>query len=163
MGRKRRIEQDELVALATERLSDGTFRTHKMMAEKLDVTTSAVTKALKKVPPALLDSRDVMEFRRNRADAFAELQRQILMYISPDKLKKASLSQLGTLLGIMYDKEALEQGRATSHVAVVSQQKMDPATVKLLKDAIKANAQAKLASVQRPESQNSGDSESDDE
>lgn len=146
MGRKRKVDLTELADLATTEKDDGTYPTHAEMAKHFNVTRAAVTRAIKKVPPALLDARDITKFREKRADAFAEIQRMILMHITPDKLSKASLQQLGTLLGIMYDKEALEQGRATSHVAVVNQNisKIDPETIKQLKDVIASETRAKL-------------------
>jgi hypothetical protein len=68
----------------------------------------------------------------------------ILQYITPQKLKKASINQLGTLFGIMYDKEQLERGRATSHTMTVNVQAIDPKIMHKIQEAIALSTQQKL-------------------
>jgi len=141
---KRKIDESELIRLAQERKADGRQLTHAEIAEELNVSRPAVTKALAKIPPSVLGSRDVQEFRANRPQIFAEVQRAIIRHITPEKLKKASLNQLGTLFGIFYDKERLEMGQATAHIEALNVHMIDPKALKAIKDAIKISTTKKL-------------------
>lgn len=96
-------------------------------AEELGVSRAAIIKRRKQLPSGCL-SKDLTQFRQKRADIFAEIQKMILMYITPDKLAKSSLQQLGTLFGIMYDKERLEQNLATEHIAHAHYEVLDDQT-----------------------------------
>ena len=73
------------------------------VAEALGVSRAAVIKRKKKIPEGII-TPDVETFRQERANIFASIQQALLRYITPDKLKGASLAQIGTLFGIMYDK-----------------------------------------------------------
>jgi len=146
MAGKRKIEMKELIDLAQVRDELGKPLTHEAIAKSLGVSRGAVTKALKKVPPSVLAARNVETFRNARADIFAEAQRLALTYLmDPTKLKAASPQQLMTVIGILYDKERLEQGKATEHVAVAQVSKLDPDSLKAIKDAIRRSTQQKIA------------------
>jgi hypothetical protein len=86
------------------------------VAEALGVSRAAVIKRKKKIPEGII-TPDVETFRQERANIFASIQQALLRYITPDKLKHASLQQIGTLFGIMYDKERLEKNQATDFIA----------------------------------------------
>lgn len=145
MGRKRKIDTKELVDLAQSTQDNGKPLTHEQMADALGVTRGAVTKALKKIPPSILATRNVETFRNARADIFAEAQRLALIYLmDPLKLKSASPQQLMTVIGILYDKERLEQGKATEHIAVAQVNKLDPESIKAIKEAIQKSTEQKL-------------------
>ena len=94
-------------------------------AKDLGVSRQAITKRRANLPKGL-ETADVTDFRKNRATTFASLQQILLQYITPEKLKKASIQQLGTLFGIMYDKERLERNLATEHIAHAHFQKLPP-------------------------------------
>jgi len=143
----RKIDEQELIALATARKGDGSPFTHTEIAQQMGVSRPAVTKALAKLPPSLLASNDVKTYRRHRADIFADFQRLILTYITPDKLKGASINQLGTLFGIVYDKEKLERGQATQHVAVMHKSMLDEASLKKVKEVIQEITQAQITAA----------------
>jgi hypothetical protein len=167
--RSERLDMDRLVELARETNDDGTFYSHQEIADKMACSRVAVTRALQRIPPWVLKDRDVSTFKRDRADLFAMAQQLILQHITADKLKAASLQQLGTLFGIMYDKERLERGQATQHVAEISELKLDKDTMDLLKQAIQSRTKAILGKVNKQnqhyqipaETSPSGDSEED--
>lgn len=162
--KRRKIDQQELIALATARKGDGSPFTQEEIARHLGVTRPAVTKALKQIPPSVLNSHDVNTFRNNRADIFAEFQRLILTYITPEKLKGSSINQLGTLFGIVYDKERLEKGQATSHIAQVNMSMIDDKSMRKIREVIAEMTNAQLAKAKQESlamSKSSGDSEDD--
>jgi hypothetical protein len=104
-------------------------------AEALGVTRAAVTKRKNLLPEgALIHSVD--DYRKKRADTFADFQRIILQYVTHDKMKKASLNQLGTLFGIFYDKERLEKNLATEHIAHAIQKNLSPDDMKAVKELV---------------------------
>jgi hypothetical protein len=105
-------------------------------AKELGVTRAAVHNRIDTLPQGVL-TRDLSEFRRNRADTFADIQKIILQYITPEKLKQASLQQLGTLFGIMYDKERLEQNLSTENIAHKHAQNLSDADRDALKKLVK--------------------------
>lgn len=141
-------DQDALIDLATTRdPATGNFRTHEEIADILGKSRSTITKALaqiKKTNPSLLEARDVESYRKHRADAFAEIQRTILRYITPSKLQKASINQLGTLFGIFYDKEQLERGRPTSMTVQQIESNLSPKMMQKIQEAIAYNTQLQL-------------------
>ena len=143
--KRRKIDQQELIALATARKGDGSPFTHAEMARHLGVTRPAITKALKQIPPSILHSHDVHTFRQNRADIFAEMQRLILTYMTPEKMKGASLNQLGTMFGIIYDKERLEKGQATQHVAQINKSMIDDKSMAKIREVIQEMTQAQIS------------------
>lgn len=137
MGRRKTYDEHELIELASMKKPNGKPLTQAEIAGILNLSVPAVNMALKKLPQSVLNARDVESYRKNRADIFADAQRLILQYITPDKLKKASINQLGTLFGILYDKEQLEKGRSTSNVAVLNKSMIDEASMAKIKDVIK--------------------------
>ena len=56
-------------------------------------------------------------FKSNRADVLAYYQSEILKYLTPDKLEKASAYQLTGMFSIMYDKERLELDKSTHNIS----------------------------------------------
>lgn len=141
---KKLINQEELIFLATTPNSDGKYPTHQELADAMNVSRPAITRALQRVPSTLLEVRSVDQFIAKRAQMFAEIQQQIVRYITPEKLKNASLNQLGTLFGIFYDKERLETNQTTANIAAVNVHAMDDDTKKFIAQAIQASTQKKL-------------------
>ena len=115
-------------------------------AQELGVTRAAVIKRKKVLPVGVL-APTIASFRTQRADTFARLQQILLQYITPAKLKNASLQQIGTLFGIMYDKERLERGQATEHIAHKHYESLDEIQLKALKDFSKAMVEQKLKEI----------------
>jgi len=85
-------------------------------AKDLEVSRSALVKRKAALPEGALIT-DIGDFRVKRADVFADLQRQVLASITPDKLAKCSAQQLATIAAILYDKERLEHNLSTENVA----------------------------------------------
>ena len=115
-------------------------------AQELGVTRAAVIKRKKTLPEGVI-APTISEFRTQRADTFARLQQILLQHITPAKLKGASLAQIGTLFGIMYDKERLERGQATEHIAHAHYEKLDETQLKALKEFSKTMVQDKLKAI----------------
>lgn len=136
------LDLDRLKDLANTTNDDGSSLSHQEIADRMGCSRPAVTRALQRIPQWQLQERDIEQFKLDRADIFAQAQQMILQYITVDKLKVASLQQLGTLFGIMYDKERLERGQATQHIAEVSQLKLDKETLKLINMAIESRTKS---------------------
>jgi hypothetical protein len=116
-------------------------------AQELGVTRAAVRKRRALLPAALFASK-VEEFRQNRADAFAEIQRVAMTYLMDHKkLMKASPQQLATLMAIAYDKERLEQNLSTENIAHDHYKRLDPEDREMLKELIKSRTQKKLEAI----------------
>ena len=114
-------------------------------ARELGVTVQSVRKRKNGLPVGVMGS--TKNYREVRAEVFADLQKMLLRYITPDKLKKASLAQIGTLFGIFYDKERLERGQATEHIAHAHYQALDDDSKKMLKDTIQQLTEKKLNAI----------------
>jgi hypothetical protein len=116
-------------------------------AKDLGVTRQAVIKRKKLLPDGVI-APTIKEFRESRADTFARLQQILLQYITPEKLKGASLQQIGTLFGIMYDKERLEKNLATEHIAHAHYQMLDDSQMAKVKQLAKDLTQKKLTEIE---------------
>jgi hypothetical protein len=116
-------------------------------ARELGVTPAAITKRRKLLPDGVL-SKNLKDYRQRRADIFAGFQRALIAGITPDKINKASLQQIGTLFGIFYDKERLEQNLATEHIAHAMQKKLDPKDLESLKRYIDESTARKVNAVE---------------
>lgn len=55
-------------------------------------------------------------YKKNRAEVFAATQSRILNNLTDDDIKKGSMLQKATAVGILYDKERLERGQSTENV-----------------------------------------------
>lgn len=60
------------------------------------------------------------EWKRSRADILALKQREILQYMTPNKLKDAQLGSLSLAFCQLYDKERIETGKSTQNVAYLN-------------------------------------------
>jgi len=117
-----------------------------LAAEDLGVSRAAVVKRKKTLPAGVI-APTVEEFRSKRADAFAALQQILLAHITPQKLKKSSIAQIGTLFGIMYDKERLEKNLATEHIAHEHYQMLDTEQLREIKDMASRLTEKKLKAI----------------
>ena len=145
MAGRRKIDIQELIALANQRRPDGKPWTQTEMAEKLGVTRVAVARQLAKLSPSLISSRDVSQYREERADIIAELQQTLIRHITPDKLNRASLSQILMAFGILYDKERLERDQSTQNTAVqIKTSDLDAEDKEKFRELIKEMTQKRL-------------------
>jgi len=143
------INKQELMNLAVSRNPvTGHKLTHREIAEKLGKTRGAVTKALAKIPKSMLVRHSIDDYRKQRADIFADIQKMILTYITPAKLKGSSLQQLGNLFKVFYEKEKLELGQATEHVAVIHQNSLDKKTMASIQEAIESATKKQMLEAQ---------------
>ena len=116
------------------------------VAEELGVSRAAVIKRKKKIPEGII-TPDIETFRQERANIFASIQQTLLRYITPTKLKAASLQQIGTLFGIMYDKERLEKNQATDFIAHAHFQMLAPDQMASIRNLAKELTERKLKQV----------------
>lgn len=131
MAAKRKFSDAEMIAMLN--LNDGNVS---KTAEELGVSRSAIVQRKEALPEGAL-IQDIAEFKAKRADLFADLQLKAMAQITADKLSKASIQQLSTFIGTMYDKERLENNQSTENVAHKVQQglsKEDRAYFKELMD-----------------------------
>ena len=131
MAAKRKFSDAEMIAMLN--LNDGNIS---KTAEELGVSRSAIVQRKEALPEGAL-IQDIAEFKAKRADLFADLQLKAMGQITADKLSKASIQQLSTFIGTMYDKERLENNQSTENVAHKVQQglsKEDRAYFKELMD-----------------------------
>lgn len=134
-----RVDKEKLMTLvATVDPKTGHPYTHQYIADLMGVSRGAISLALKSIPKSMIHKHSVDNFRKQRADVFAELQKLIITYITPAKLKSASIHQLGNLFKVFYEKEKLELGQATEHVAVIHQNSLDKKTLKSIEAAIES-------------------------
>jgi hypothetical protein len=138
---KKRFEDTELIA-ALMQYEGNVSRA----ARHLGVTPAAVIKRKKTLPEGVV-APTIKDFREQRADTFARLQQILLQYITPAKLKNASLAQIGTLFGIMYDKERLEKNLATEHIAHAHYQMLDASQMKDVKALAEKLTNQKLKAI----------------
>lgn len=143
-AKRHKIDEGELIRLANVVKEDGGVLTHGEIADEMGVSRVGITRALQRIPPEILSGRTVEEYRQNRAKMFAGMQRMIIQNITPEKLKTASLAQLGTLFGIFYDKERLEKGQSTENTAIAMKMDLDSETKGKIQDAIAALTKRKL-------------------
>jgi ParB-like chromosome segregation protein Spo0J len=80
----------------------------------LNCSKDTIANAIKDLPPQEI----IRSYKDQRADSLAGLQVKLLNAIDDDKLKKASAFQLVGSAALLYDKERLERGQATSISAV---------------------------------------------
>lgn len=78
---------------------------------------STVWRALKRYG---IDKQRTERFKADRSDILAGTQEKLIDIINndPEKIKKASLRDIGIVYGILDDKERLSRGQATSNVAI---------------------------------------------
>lgn len=151
---KRRYDLNDLIDLVHQRKPNGKPYTQTEIAEKLGVTRVAIAKQLAKLSPSLLSKRDVTQYRRDRADILAELQQTLIRHITPDKLRKASLSQIVTCMAILYDKERLERAESTENVAVhVKVDSLDEGVKNKMRELIREMTVKRLEESQQTESE----------
>lgn len=76
-------------------------------------SNSSVYRALKRYG---IKTGRVKDYKDNRSQILAGYQERILRSIDQESLEKASLKDKVLSMSILYDKEALEEGRATQNV-----------------------------------------------
>lgn len=115
-----------------------------VLPETTELVQEAVSnRAIKKPGIPLVekkeDARGIKELVTSNRDIAANLINKKLTYISKSKksLDNVSLSQLGTLFGILFDKGQIISGQATEHVAVMSKIESNLSPEELLEITLK--------------------------
>ena len=62
----------------------------------------------------------LQDFKSQRADLFADIQRKIILSMAQDDYKKVCPRDKAWIIGVLYDKERLERGQSTENVALCS-------------------------------------------
>ena len=95
--------------------------TERAIAERVGCSPGNVHHVLSRYNSDTTDA-DLRAFQENKADIVDTLALRVATFISDEKLKSSSASQLGILLGILIDKGELLHGRPTSlNVTVLMQ------------------------------------------
>jgi predicted transcriptional regulator len=92
------------------------------IAKLLGVSDASVCFILKRNGKSWADlCEGTKNFKENRADILAHLQREILAQINVEKLEKATAYQLCGMFSLLYDKERLERGQSTNNIGIWAQ------------------------------------------
>lgn len=102
--------------LLTGIISSNPNLTTRQIGRLTDTSHGAVVIALQKFG---ITREAVEEFKSNRADIFAGLQRRVLASFTDEEIKNASVRDKTILMGTLYDKERLERGLSTQNTAVL--------------------------------------------
>lgn len=143
MARKSKINEQDVLNLYA------TGKTHQEIADTLKVSRGSVTKVLLRLReerPELFQVVSTSEYRKSESDKLAEGRRLVVERIM-QKLKSGqdiSLNQLGTIFGILFDKDRLLRGEATEHVAHASYAQLDDKSRKVIGNAVKELTQHML-------------------
>lgn len=135
-----KLNNDKLLS----KLFYGTPLTHDEIADIFGVSRVAVTNRVNKLG-LLRKMKSTAEFEASLSDELMDKIQVVMNQLSADKIQQASLSQLGVLLGILYDKRSQHEKRGlpeVSYVGVVH--KFDPDSIKQLKDVISTETQKRL-------------------
>lgn len=121
------------------------------VAEKLEVTRAAVRKARKQMDPTLFIV-DVENYRKKRADILAQINmraNQEILYrlMDPVLSKKMGTTELNKIGGTAHDKERLERGQATEHIAHAHYEALDDKQLKALKEFSKTMTNRKMGAI----------------
>jgi hypothetical protein len=138
VGKKKKFSDAELIDVL--HIAEGNAA---QAARALGVSRAAVVKRRDALPEGIL-AKDIDVFRQKRADVLARVQQILFQYITPEKLKKASLSQLIMAIGLMFDKERVETNKPSEYVAHAHLNKMHPKDLEMVKDMVKRTTERKV-------------------
>jgi hypothetical protein len=138
-----RIDDKNMLA----RMYEANF-THEEIALHFGVSREAVTKMLGRL--------DLHRERANPAEFQEKMQNEILIrmenmlqYMSPEKMNKASLSQLIIAFGTLYDKYRLNRGESTENIATLNIHKIGESDISKIRDIIAKVTEEKLNKVRQ--------------
>ena len=87
---------------------------HKLTYEEIGKILGKKKQTIHSQIKHLIPTVQTDDFKNNRADILAHTQLRLLQNLTPTKLNKASAKDTCVSFGILYDKERLERGQATS-------------------------------------------------
>ena len=124
---RKRIPIEAILELKLKGNSDKDIATL-LHCSQQNVSTSIKTRietSQQNVSARLREYRDEVEtlenFKKNRADILAVVQKKLLNSLSDADIKKATAYQRIGMFGILYDKERLERGESTENIHVLTQ------------------------------------------
>lgn len=118
--------------------------THNEIADIFGVSRVAVTNKVNKLG-LQRKLKDAQEYEQGLSEELMYKIQLIMNQISADKIQSASLSQLGVLLGILYDKRSQHDKRGVpeiSYTGVVHS--FDPKSLEQLKEIMQVETQKRL-------------------
>jgi len=95
------------------------------------------------------EKRDPQAFKAVMEDEMLIRMERILENLTPDKMTKATLSQLVMAFGVLFDKVRLHRGESTANVAVANVHKMDPKALDSIRKIIQEQTREKLESARK--------------
>ena len=101
------------------------------IAKQINATESGTRRAILRYLPNI---DDLQVYKDHRADLFACKQAELLFSVTPDDIKSMAAGSRITGAAILYDKERLERGQATDHVAYVDLVAQDVANDSKIKE-----------------------------
>jgi len=122
--------------------------THEEIAAFFGTSRTAVTKMIGRMDL----TREVANpaiFQEKMQEEILIKMESILGYMSPEKMNKASLSQLIMAFGTLYDKMRLHRGESTSNVASLNVHKLADGDLEKIRDIIKKHTASKLEKVKK--------------
>ena len=122
--------------------------THDEIAAHFGVNRSAVTKMIARMD-LIREASNPAVFQEKMQEEILVRMETILKYMSPEKMNKASLSQLIMAFGTLYDKMRLHRGESTQNVASLSIHKINEGDLDKIRDIIKKHTQIKLNKVRK--------------
>jgi len=120
--------------------------THDEIAGFFGVSRESVTKMASRMD-LVRETANPLLFQERMQEEMLIRMEAILKYMTPDKMNKASLSQLVLAFGILMDKVRLTRGESTQNIAAVNVHKLDSKDIDKIRDIIQKHTQAKLAKV----------------
>ena len=120
--------------------------THDEIADYFGVSRESVTKMASRMD-LVRETANPLLFQERMQEEMLIRMEAILKYMTPDKMNKASLSQLVLAFGILMDKVRLTRGESTQNIAAVNVHKLDSKDIDKIRDIIQKHTQAKLAKV----------------
>ena len=129
------------------RLYDGGL-TYEEIARVFGVSKAAVNRVVTKLQLKKRVS-EPQTFKSEMENKMLAKMEKLLGHITEDKMSVASLGQLITAFGILYDKVRLHRGESTQNVAAVNVHKLDEVSLASIKEIIKAQTQKRISDTRK--------------
>lgn len=122
--------------------------THEEIAQHFGVSREAVTRMVTRMD-LVRETTNPALFQEKMQEEILIRMEAILKYMTPEKMNKASLSQLVITFGTLYDKLRLSRGESTQNIANLNIHAFEGGDLEQIKEVIRRRTQAKLQSVKK--------------
>ena len=122
--------------------------THEEIASYFGVSREAVSKMVARMD-LVRETTNPSLFQQRMEEEILIRMESIMRYMTPDKMTKASLSQLVMALGILYDKLRLQRGESTHNVANLNIHAFGEEDLSKIRDIIQKRTQDKLKKTKK--------------